>query len=99
MALDGLLFTQGRIAMNDSILGFFIVAAFTLLAALMRYPGARAAGSCRRFVGLPAVGILLGLAFATKWVGAYAIGGAICCSSWRSRRSAGSWRCSGLDRA
>jgi hypothetical protein len=77
MALDALFFIQGRIAMNDSLLGFFIVAAFTLLVALFRVPKR---GRLRRLlplVGLPVVGLLLGLALSTKWVGAYAIGAAI----------------------
>lgn len=76
MALDSLLFIQGRIAMNDSLLAFFIVAAFTLLAALFRAPG-RGLGRWLPLIGLPVVGLLLGLAFSTKWVGAYAIGGAV----------------------
>jgi 4-amino-4-deoxy-L-arabinose transferase-like glycosyltransferase len=89
MALDGLLFIQGRIAMNDSLLGFFIVAAFTLLLALMR---ARPQGLGRWLLplfGLPAVGVLLGLALATKWVGAYAIGGALLIVL--ARTQAGRW--------
>ncbi len=76
MGLDGLLFTQGRIAMNDAILGFFIVAAFTLLAGLIRGPARGRLARVGMIVGLPVVGILLGLAFGTKWVGVYAIGGA-----------------------
>jgi dolichyl-phosphate-mannose--protein O-mannosyl transferase len=77
MALDGLMFIQGRIAMNDSLLGFFIVYAFWLLLSLVE---ARPRGPGRwliPLVGLPVVGGLLGLALATKWVGAYAIGGAV----------------------
>ncbi|MDP9468920.1 MAG: phospholipid carrier-dependent glycosyltransferase, partial [Chloroflexota bacterium] len=89
MALDGLLFIQGRIAMNDSLLGFFIVYAFTLLLALME---SRARGLGRWLIplfGLPVVGLLLGMALATKWVGAYAIGGAILLVLSRTR--AGRW--------
>ncbi len=77
IALDGLLFSQGRIGMNDSILGFFIVAAVTLLVALIRGPTAGRWARVGLLAGLPLVGVLLGLAFATKWVGAYAMGGAI----------------------
>ena len=77
LALDGLLFSQGRIGTNDAILGFFIVAALTLLAALIHYPLAGRRGMVALVLGLPAVGVLLGLALATKWVGAYAMGGAV----------------------
>ncbi|MEX2136632.1 MAG: phospholipid carrier-dependent glycosyltransferase [Chloroflexota bacterium] len=89
MALDGLLFIQGRIAMNDSLLGFFIVAAFALLLALMQ---ARPRGPGRWLLpvfGLPVVGLLLGLALGTKWVGVYAIGGAVLMVL--ARTQAGRW--------
>jgi hypothetical protein len=77
MALDSLLFIQGRIAMNDSLLAFFIVAAFTLLAALFRGPRHGLGRWLAPLIGLPVVGLLLGLAVSTKWVGAYAIGGGV----------------------
>ncbi len=69
---DGMLFAQSRIAMNDSYVAFFIVAAGLLFAAIWtgawRWRGAF-------WVGLPVVGLLLGVALASKWVGLYAIGG------------------------
>jgi 4-amino-4-deoxy-L-arabinose transferase-like glycosyltransferase len=77
MALDTVFFIQGRIAMNDSLLGFFIVAAFTLLVALFRVPRQGRRRWLLPLLGLPVVGLLLGLALSTKWVGAYAIGAAI----------------------
>jgi dolichyl-phosphate-mannose--protein O-mannosyl transferase/Gpi18-like mannosyltransferase len=85
--LDGLLFSQSRIAMNDSYVGLFVVAAFTLLAWLLRAPpsidelAARTRPWRRRrwelILGLPLLGVLLGLALASKWVGAYAMGAVI----------------------
>ena len=67
-----MLFANARIAMNDAYVAFFIVAAFTLFVPLWlgrwRNPSAIAAA-------LLGVGLLLGLALASKWVGAYAIGG------------------------
>lgn len=77
MAIDGLLFAQSRVGMNDTYVGAFIAVALLLLAALSR------AGTSRRMtglvvgVGLPVLGIVLGLALATKWVGAYAMGAAV----------------------
>jgi hypothetical protein len=69
---DGMLFAQSRIAMNDAYVAFFIVAAVTLFAVIWngawRWRGAF-------WVGLPIVGVLLGLAFASKWVALYAVGG------------------------
>ena len=69
--VDGMFFANSRIAMNDTYVNFFIVAAFTLFVPLWlgrwRRPWITASG-------LLTVGVLLGLALASKWVGAYAIG-------------------------
>ena len=69
---DGMLFAQSRIAMNDAYVALFIVAAVTVFATIWtgawRWRGAF-------WVGLPIIGILLGLALASKWVALYAIGG------------------------
>ncbi|MBI2776908.1 MAG: phospholipid carrier-dependent glycosyltransferase [Chloroflexi bacterium] len=74
VALDGMLFAQSRIGMNDSYVGLGIVAAYTLFAALWRSPG----GSRRHWLAfvlvMPLIGVSLGFALASKWVGAYAIG-------------------------
>jgi hypothetical protein len=75
LAADGMLFVQSRIGMNDSYVGLFIVAAYVLFAWLWLRPG----GSRRRWlayaVGMPVIGLTLGLALASKWVAAYAMGG------------------------
>jgi Gpi18-like mannosyltransferase len=72
VAMDGMFFVQSRIAMNDVYCGLFIVAGYTVFAALWtgwwRWRWAW-------LVGLPLVGLLLGLALASKWVGLYAIAG------------------------
>lgn len=71
VVFEGMLFVQSRIGMNDVYVGLFILAAYTVFAAL--WTGAwRGRGSF--LVGLPIVGLLLGLALASKWVAAYAIG-------------------------
>ncbi len=71
--VDGMLFAQSRIGMNDAYVGLGVVAAYMLFAAIWRAP----TGSRRSWlgfaVGMPAIGILLGLALAAKWVAAYAI--------------------------
>jgi len=69
--LDGLLFVQSRIGMNDVYVGLFIIAAYTLFAAVWTgWWRSRAAP----WLAMPVVGLLLGLALASKWVAAYAIG-------------------------
>src|ERR1700752_821393 len=57
--------------MNDVYVGLFIVAAYAVFAAIWTgWWGGRWAP----WVGLPILGLLLGLALASKWVAAYAIG-------------------------
>ncbi len=74
VALDGMLFAQSRIGMNDAYVGLGIIGAYTIFAALWRSPG----GSRRQWLafalGMPLVGGFLGFALAAKWVAAYAIG-------------------------
>src|SRR5207247_340579 len=66
---DGMFFVQSRIAMNDSYVGLFIIAAYLLFAVIWTN-GWRGAF----WVAMPVIGVLLGLALASKWVAAYAIG-------------------------
>ncbi len=76
ISVDGLIFGRSRIAGIDVYLALFIVAAFLALAYLLQ---SRAWGKRALFEGLllpPLIGVLLGLAVATKWPGLYAIGAA-----------------------
>jgi hypothetical protein len=68
---DGMFFANARIAMNDTYVAFFIVAAMTVFVPLWlgRWRSRPALAA-----GLVTVGVLLGLAFASKWVGLYAMG-------------------------
>jgi predicted membrane-bound dolichyl-phosphate-mannose-protein mannosyltransferase len=71
---DGMFFAQSRIGMNDAYVALFIVAAYAVLAWLLAEPLRRG----RAFwLAMPIVGLMLGLALASKWVAAYAIAGAI----------------------
>jgi predicted membrane-bound dolichyl-phosphate-mannose-protein mannosyltransferase len=70
--VDGMFFANSRIAMNDVYVAFFIVAAFTVFVPLWLGRWRRA---WQIVIGLVVVGILLGLALSSKWVGLYAIGG------------------------
>ena len=69
--IDGMFFVQARIGMNDVYVGLFIVAAYTVFAAIWT---GWWRGRAAFWLGMPIVGLLLGLALASKWVAAYAIG-------------------------
>ncbi|MEO8252552.1 MAG: phospholipid carrier-dependent glycosyltransferase, partial [Chloroflexota bacterium] len=68
VAFDGMSYTMSRIAMNDIYVATFIVAAYALFWQIWSGRWGRSA-----WWVLPAVGILIGLAAATKWVGWYAL--------------------------
>jgi hypothetical protein len=68
---DGMFFVQSRIGMNDVYVGLFIVAAYTVFAAVWT---GWWKGRAAFWIGMPIIGLLLGLALASKWVAAYAIG-------------------------
>ena len=70
--VDGMLFVQSRIAMNDVYVGLFIVAAYALFAPLWT---GRWRSPWAFWVVLPLVGVLLGLALASKWIAVYALAG------------------------
>ena len=69
--LDGMFFVQSRIAMNDVYTGAFILAAYCVFAWLWIKPGRP---RWAFWTLMPVIGVLLGLALASKWVAAYAIG-------------------------
>ena len=71
---DGMFFVQSRIGMNDIYVGTFIVAAYTVFAAVWT---GWWRGRSAFWVAMPLIGALLGLALASKWVGLYAIGGVV----------------------
>ena len=77
-------FVQSRIGMNDVYVGLFIVAAYTLFAAIWT---GWWRGRAAFWLAMPAIGVLLGLALASKWVAAYAIGALGSCSSSSAARS------------
>jgi C-terminal four TMM region of protein-O-mannosyltransferase/Dolichyl-phosphate-mannose-protein mannosyltransferase len=68
---DGMFFVQSRIGMNDVYVGLFIVAAYTVFAAIWT---GWWRGRTAFWLAMPLMGVLLGLALASKWVAAYAIG-------------------------
>jgi len=72
--VDGMFFVQSRIGMNDVYVGLFIIAAYTVFAALWT---GWWRGRAAFWLGIPIIGLLLGLALASKWVAAYAIGALI----------------------
>ncbi|HEX2844858.1 MAG TPA: phospholipid carrier-dependent glycosyltransferase, partial [Candidatus Limnocylindria bacterium] len=67
VAIDGMSFVMSRISMNDIYVATFIVAAYALFWQVWAGRWARSA-----WWVMPAVGVLIGLAAATKWVGFYA---------------------------
>ncbi len=69
---EGMLFANSRIAMNDVYVTFFVLCALLLFTGLWVGRWQRAWQVVAGFVG---IGLLLGLALASKWVAAYAIGG------------------------
>ncbi|TMB49165.1 MAG: phospholipid carrier-dependent glycosyltransferase, partial [Chloroflexi bacterium] len=70
VAFDGMSYVMSRIAMNDIYVAVFIVAAYLVFWQIWSGRWARSA-----WWALPLVGVLIGLAAATKWVGWYALAG------------------------
>ncbi|HEX9610182.1 MAG TPA: phospholipid carrier-dependent glycosyltransferase, partial [Candidatus Limnocylindria bacterium] len=72
VAIDGMSYVMSRISMNDIFVATLIVAAYALFWQIWSGRWARSA-----WWALPAVGVLIGLASASKWVGFYALAGLI----------------------
>ena len=70
VALDPMSYAMSRISMNDIFVATFIVAAYVLFWQVWSGRWARSA-----WWALPVVGVLIGLAAASKWVGFYALAG------------------------
>jgi predicted membrane-bound dolichyl-phosphate-mannose-protein mannosyltransferase len=70
VAVDGMSYVMSRISMNDIFVAAFIAAAYLLFWQVWSGRWARSA-----WWVLPLVGVLIGLAAATKWVGIYALAG------------------------
>ncbi|MBA2265646.1 MAG: phospholipid carrier-dependent glycosyltransferase [Chloroflexi bacterium] len=70
VAIDGMSYVMSRIAMNDIFVTVFIVAAYLAFWQVWSGRWSRSA-----WWVLPLVGVLIGLAAATKWVGFYALAG------------------------
>lgn len=70
VAVDGMSYVMSRISMNDIFVAVFIVAAYLVFWQVWSGRWARSA-----WWALPLVGVLIGLAAATKWVGFYALAG------------------------
>jgi len=67
---DGMMFVQSRIAMNDTYVGGFLLLGYLIFAVMWLNVWKR------RFVfwlGMPLLGVVLGLALGSKWVGLYAM--------------------------
>jgi predicted membrane-bound dolichyl-phosphate-mannose-protein mannosyltransferase len=70
VAVDGMSYAMSRIAMNDIYTATFIAAAYLVYWQIWSGRWARSA-----WWALPVVGVLIGLAAASKWVGFYALAG------------------------
>ena len=70
VALDPMSYVMSRISMNDIFVATFIVAAYLVFWQVWSGRWARSA-----WWALPLVGVLIGLASASKWVGFYALAG------------------------
>ncbi|MEP6470054.1 MAG: phospholipid carrier-dependent glycosyltransferase [Chloroflexota bacterium] len=68
VAVDGMSYVMSRISMNDIFVAVFITAAYLLFWQVWSGRWTRSA-----WWALPLVGVLIGLAAATKWVGIYAL--------------------------
>ncbi len=71
---DGMLFVQSRIAMNDTYVGGFLLLAYLIFAVLwLDVIKSRTRRWIAFWLGMPILGVVLGLALGSKWVALYAI--------------------------
>ena len=70
VAIDGMSYVMSRVAMNDIFVAVFITGGYLLFWQVWSGRWTRSA-----WWALPLVGVLIGLAAATKWVGFYALAG------------------------
>ena len=71
---DGMLFVQSRIAMNDTYVGGFLLLAYLIFALMwLKVSKSEAVNWALFWLGMPVMGVVLGLALASKWVALYAI--------------------------
>jgi len=68
--IDGMFFAQSRIAMNDTYVGGFLLLAYLIFAVIWLNVGK---SRIVFWLGMPILGVILGLALASKWVALYAI--------------------------
>jgi hypothetical protein len=71
--VDGMLFAQSRIAMNDTYVGGFLLLAYLLFAFLWLGEKNNRKAWLSFWFGMPILGVVLGLALASKWVALYAV--------------------------
>ncbi|MGD0407723.1 MAG: phospholipid carrier-dependent glycosyltransferase [Candidatus Limnocylindrales bacterium] len=68
--IDGMFFAQSRIAMNDTYVGGFLLLAYLIFAIIWLDVWKNRIAF---WLGMPILGVLLGLGLASKWVALYAI--------------------------
>ena len=101
MALDSMHFTQTRIATIDSYAVFWIMLMYLFMIRYMQMDW-RQVSLKRSFIPLGLCGVTMGVAIATKWIGAYAAIGLAVMFFWKLIReivSAGELRSAYLKRA
>jgi dolichyl-phosphate-mannose--protein O-mannosyl transferase len=71
--IDGMFFVQSRIAMNDTYVGGLLLLGYVLFALLWLGEKTSRRAWVAFWLGMPLLGLIMGLALFTKWVALYAI--------------------------